>query len=114
MAFDKDTPFFQIDDSGHALSVIIDRGLLGQFPQYVGPDESHVASILDGKHPHHWLVACHFVGHTIRGIQSPYAVFAFSKLLYSRERVSAFMEDIAGQFGATGAPVIGFLKPDRN
>jgi len=114
MTFDKDTPFFSIEDHDHALTVIIDRGLVGQFPNYSGPDASHVSSVLDAKHPHHWLVASHFVGHTIGGVHSPYAVFGFLKRLYSREIVVAFMDDIPRKLGGTGMPVTDFPKPDRN
>jgi hypothetical protein len=114
MTFDKDTPFFSVDDSDNALTTITDLGLIGQFPHYSGPDASHVSAILFERHRHHWLVACHFVGHTIKGVHSPYAVFGLLKQLYTREAVVAFMESLHRKLGGTGTPVFDCPKPDRN
>jgi len=114
MAFDKDTPFFIVDDSDNALTTIIDLGLVGQFPQHSVPGESYVSAILFDRHRFHWLVACHFVGHTIKGVHSPYAVFGFMKQLYTREVVVAFMESLPRKLGGTGTPVFDCPKPDRN
>jgi hypothetical protein len=114
MAFDENAAFFCIDDSDNALTVIMDRGLLGDFPKYAGKDPSHIASIIDAKHPHHWLVACHFVGHTIKNVKNPYAVFGFLKNQFSREQVNDFIGKLAKTLGGTESPIIDFPKPDRN
>jgi hypothetical protein len=114
MAFDENAPFFCIDDSDNALTVIMDRGLIGKFPQYVGKDASHIATVFDSKHPRHWLLACHFVGHTIKNVESPYAVFGFLKTDYSMEDVNDFVERLFVSFGGTEPPIHDYPRPDRN
>src|SRR3984957_9660795 len=114
MAFDENTPFFCIDDHDNALTVIMDRGLLGKFPHYAGPDASHIASVFDSKHPRHWLLACHFVGHTVKNVKSPYAIFGFLKTEYSIEQVKDYFENLSKAFGSTEPPTIDFPRPERN
>src|SRR5690242_9485689 len=114
MSFDKNVPFFCIDNSDNALTVIMDRGLIGKFPNYTGPDASHIAAVFDSSHPHHWLLACHFVGHTVKNVKSPYAIFCFLKTKYSIEDVKVFANRLMNFFGGTEPPTEDYPKPDSN
>lgn len=114
MAFDANAPFFCVDNSDDALMVMIDRGLLGKLPNYDGLAPSHVAAFIDPKHPRHWLVACRFVGHTVKNVKSPYAVFGFLKSQFSIDEVNAFLERLVEEFGSSEPPNKSYPNPYRN
>ena len=114
MTIDENTPFFVVDNSDHALTTIMDLGLLGDFEQYTGEDASHISTVIYMRHKYHWLVACHFVGHTIKNVKSPYVIFGLRKADFSIEDVNAYVDRIAKAFGSTDAPIAGFPRPDRN
>lgn len=68
---DASTRYFCLQNNDEALTVIMDRGLLGKFPKYEGNDPSHIAVVFDDKHSGHWIVAAHLVGHTLNDVMSP-------------------------------------------
>jgi hypothetical protein len=114
MSFDENRPFICVSDNDEALAEIIARGLIGKFPQYAGPDASHIAAVLDPSHPSHWLLACHFVGHTVKNVKSPYAIFGFLKTEYSVQKIKIFAENMVATFGGTEPPTEDYPRPDRN
>ncbi|MGA2178159.1 MAG: hypothetical protein ABSH15_01060 [Verrucomicrobiota bacterium] len=99
----KPNKLFEFSDDKQAVDLLLELGLIDEFPKSHPPGKTTVQTIT-GDLPTHYVIATRFAGN-LEAEENGYWVLCIPKSQYSVEEINNHMQTIVGRFQSQGMAV---------